>query len=95
MCGPQAAAIDGTIYERYDTSRVAVLAIGADSAQLSEFRDVFGMRCLGLTDPSSSVYNAWRVPNPTAPYPQDYIIDQQGRVAHWDDQFDPQEVMNV
>jgi len=53
------------------------------------------MRCLGLTDPSSSVYNAWRVPNPTAPYPQDYIIDQQGRVAHWDDQFDPQKVMNV
>jgi hypothetical protein len=72
---------------------VAILAIGADVTQLSEFRDVFGMRFLGLIDPSSSVYNAWRVPNPTAPYPQDYIIDQQGRVAYWNDQYDPQEVI--
>ena len=51
------------------------------------------MRYLGLIDPSSSVYNSWRVPDPTAPYPQDYIIDQQGRVAYWNDQFDPQDVI--
>lgn len=72
-----------------------MLAIGADVTQLSEFRDVFGMRFLGLIDPSSSVYGAWRVPDPTAPYPQDYVLDQQGRVAYWNDQFDPQEVMAV
>jgi hypothetical protein len=70
-----------------------VLAIGADANELSEFREVFGMRFLGLIDPSSGVYNSWRVPDPTAPYPQDYIIDQQGRVAYWNDQYDPQAVI--
>lgn len=93
MCGPQSAAIDGCIYERYDTSRVRIWAIGADSSQLLEFRDVFGMRFTGLIDPSSNVYRAWRVPNPTAPYPQDYIIDQEGVVRYWSDQFDPRAVI--
>ncbi|MBM3316054.1 hypothetical protein FJY71_09535 [candidate division WOR-3 bacterium] len=72
---------------------MTVLAIGADVTQLSEFRDVFGMRFLGLMDPSSSVYNAWRVPDPTAPYPQDYVVDQQGVVRYWNDQYDPQAVI--
>ncbi len=72
-----------------------VFAIGADLSQLSEFRDVFGMRAVGLIDPSSSVYNSWRVPNPTAPYPQDYIIDQAGVVQYWSDQFDPWEVIRT
>lgn len=72
-----------------------MLAIGADANELSEFREVFGMRYLGLIDPSSGVYNSWRVPDPTAPYPQDYIIDQQGRVAYWNDQFDPQAVITT
>jgi len=53
------------------------------------------MRCLGLIDPSSSVYGSWRMPDPTAPYPQDYVIDQLGQVAYWNDQYDPQAVMAV
>jgi hypothetical protein len=61
---------------------------------MSEFRDVFGMRYVGLVD-SSGVYTTYRVPNPQAPYPQDYIIDQQGIVQYWADQFDPQEVIRV
>jgi hypothetical protein len=44
---------------------------------------------------SSGVYTTYRVPNPQAPYPQDYIIDQQGIVQYWADQFDPQEVIRV
>lgn len=72
---------------------MTVFAIGADINQLSEFRDVFGMRYVGLVDSASSVYNDYRVPNPTAPYPQDYIIDQQGVIRYWSDQFDPKEVI--
>jgi YD repeat-containing protein len=59
-----------------------------------EFRDVFGMRFVGLVD-SSGAYATYRVPNPQAPYPQDYVIDQQGIVRYWADQFDPQEVIRV
>lgn len=69
-------------------------AIGENISQMSEFRDVFGMRYVGLVD-SSGVYEAYRVPNPQAPYPQDYVIDQQGVVRYWSDQFDPQEVMRA
>ena len=72
---------------------MAVPAIGADINQLSEFRDVFGMRYVGPVDSGSAVYTTHHVPNPTAPYPQDYIIDQQGVVRYWSDQFDPKEVI--
>jgi hypothetical protein len=73
---------------------VTVFAVGENISQMSEFRDVFGMRFVGLVD-SSGVYQAYRVPNPQAPYPQDYVIDQQGVVRYWADQFDPQEVITV
>jgi hypothetical protein len=52
------------------------------------------MRFLGLID-DANVYQTWRVPNPTAPYPQDYIVDQQGVVQYWSDQFDPQAVIST
>jgi hypothetical protein len=81
------------MFERWDSSRVVMFAVGADSNQLSEFIDVFGWRSVGLIDPLSSVYSSWRVPQPLAPYPQDYILDQQGRVAYWSDQYDAQEVI--
>ena len=71
-----------------------IFAIGENINQLSEFRDVFGMRYVGLVD-GSGVYQEYRVPNPEAPYPQDYVIDQQGVVRYWSDQFDPQEVIRV
>ena len=69
-----------------------IFAIGENISQLSEFRDVFGMRYVGLVD-GSGVYQEYRVPNPQAPYPQDHVIDQQGVVRYWSDQFDPQEVI--
>lgn len=71
-----------------------MFAVGENINQVTEFRDVFGMRFVGLAD-GSGVYQAYRVPNPQAPYPQDYVIDQRGVVRHWSDQFDPQEVIRV
>jgi hypothetical protein len=62
--------------------------------QLQEFILVFGQRFVGLVD-NAGVYSVYRVPYPEAPYPQDYIIDQQGNVAYWSDQYDPQEIIRV
>ncbi|MBM3332465.1 hypothetical protein FJY68_11570 [candidate division WOR-3 bacterium] len=73
---------------------MTVFALGENANQMSEFRDVFGMRFVGLVD-TSGVYQTYRVPNPQAPYPQDYVIDQQGIVRYWSDQFDPQAVIRV
>ena len=62
--------------------------------QLQEFIQVFGQRFIGLVD-NISLYNTYRVPNPEAPYPQDYIIDQNGIVRYWSDEFDPQEIIKT
>jgi hypothetical protein len=61
---------------------------------LEEFRDVYGMRFVGLEDPlPGPVYTTYRVPDPEAPYPQDYVIDQEGIVRYWSWEYDPQEVI--
>jgi hypothetical protein len=73
---------------------VVIFGVGSNRAELNEFRTVFGARYVGLVD-STGVYSRWRVPNPTAPYPQDYIVDQQGVVQYWSDQFDPQGVIKT
>ena len=52
------------------------------------------MRFVGLID-NAGIYSSWRVPNPEAPYPQDYVIDRDGIVRYWADQFDLQAVMAV
>ena len=63
--------------------------------ELQEFVNIFGNRFPGLHDPGSQLYNIYRVPNPEAPYPQDYIIDQEGRIAYWLDEYDPQEIIRI
>ena len=72
----QAAATDAAIYSRYDTADVAILQIAMDFDVVGQFRDVFGMRFLALHDEGNTVYNGYRVADPQAPYPQDYVIDQ-------------------
>ena len=62
---------------------------------LMSFIEVFGCRFPGLHDPGSQQYQIYRVPNPEAPYPQDYIIDQEGKVAFWSEEYDPQEIISV
>ena len=92
----QAAATDGTIYERYQGGgEVVVFEIASRLSMLQEFQSVYGMRFLGLVDPGNSVYQTYRVPDPEAPYPQDFVIDQDGYVRYWSWEYDPQEVMAV
>lgn len=88
------AATDGTVFARYDTSQVVIFEISSSAAELNEFIQVFGQRFIGLVD-NQGVYGTYRVPNPEAPYPQDYIIDRQGIVRYWSDEYDPQEIMRV
>ncbi len=35
------------------------------------------------------------MPNPSAPYPQDYIIDQNGYIRYWSDEYDPQRIIEI
>jgi hypothetical protein len=91
----QAAATDASIYSRYDTSDVVIFEVASSMSMLTEFRDIYGMRFVGLEDPGSAVYSAYRVPDPEAPFPQDIIIDQQGVVRHWSWEYDPWEIIDT
>ncbi len=95
MCGSQSAATDATIYERYQGRDVLIFEIGGNMSELQTFVNVFGCRFPGLYDQGSSVYRNYRVPHPEAPYPQDYIIDRDGNVAYWSDEYDPQEIIRI
>jgi len=70
------------------------LEIGSNISELQDFIQVFGQRYLGLID-NINLYQSWRVPQPQAPYPQDYIIDQNGYVRYWSDEYDPKEIRKV
>jgi hypothetical protein len=74
---------------------VVIFEIGSTLTQLNSFILVFGQRFVGLVDPGSSLYQTYRVPNPAAPYPQDYIIDQNGIVRYWSDEYDPQRIIGI
>jgi hypothetical protein len=78
----------------YENDNVLIFEIGSNLYELLEFVNVFGCRFPGLVD-NGYVYGTYRVPHPEAPYPQDYVIDQEGRIAYWSVEYDPQEVIRV
>jgi len=53
------------------------------------------MRFTGLEDGTGATYGAYGVPDPEAPYPRDYVIDQNGIVRHWSWEYDPQELIET
>lgn len=71
-----------------------IFEVGSNLFELLEFVNVFGCRFPGLVD-NVGVYGTYRVPHPEAPYPQDYVIDQEGKIAYWSVEYDPQEVIRV
>ncbi len=62
---------------------------------LEGLRDVYRVRATGLHDPYPSNYQVYRVPDPEAPYPQDYIIDKQGIVRFWEGEYDARICIDV
>lgn len=64
-------------------------------AQSEEFQTTFGMGFTGLEDPNSTQYNTYRIPDPYAPYPQDYVIDADGIVRYWGAKFEPHAVRSI
>ena len=63
-------------------------------SDLTGLKDIYGVRFTGLID-KQAVYNKYRIPNPEAPYPQNFIIDKQGKVRFWEGEFDVQKSLDV
>jgi hypothetical protein len=86
---------DGSIYEIFKDESFVAYEIVHDMEMAEEFRDIYGMRFLGLEDPMSSTYYDYTFPNAEAPYPRDVVIDQNGIVRYWSNEFDPQKIIEV
>ena len=71
-----------------------IFYISSNSNDLTGLRDIYGMRHTGLID-SVGLYVDYRIPHPTAPYPQDYIIDKQGRIRFWEKEFEPKKCIEI
>ena len=73
-----------------------MLQIAREFPIVEKFRDVYGMGFLALEDVGNVVYNTYRVPypiSPQMPYPQDYVIDQDGIIRYWSWEYDPQVII--
>lgn len=44
---------------------------------------------------AGSTYNQYRQSGGTSPYPLDYVIDQEGRVAYFSTEYDPEAMVQV
>ncbi len=62
---------------------------------LQGLKEIFGLRSIGLIDKLNKVYGAYGCPNPKAPYPQNYIIDKEGKVRYWETEFNIQKSITV
>lgn len=62
---------------------------------LNSLYNIFDVRYTGLVDSGGNMYQAYRVPDPEAPYPQEYLIDREGRIRHWEIEYDPDKLTQV
>ena len=64
-------------------------------SDLEGLRDIYRERFPGLIDSGGIVRNTYLPPNMEAPYPQDCIIDPQGRIAYWETEYDVRASLKV
>lgn len=60
-----------------------------------QFRDIYGMRFLGLVDSVNQLYGAYNYPDAEAPFPKDVVIDRSGIVRYWSTEYNPQKLIEV
>ncbi len=93
MCGPEFSDLEVTIWQTYQADGVVVLGIdrGESAAIAADFADQFGVTFPILADPAgtSATYVDYLIHNCASPFPRDFIIDPDGRVAYRSCDYDP------
>ena len=83
--------------QQYSEQDVVVLGLnsGNDSAEdLEAFMNAFQVTFPILLDANSFI-GLYRQSGAASPYPLDYVIDQQGRVAYFSTEYDPESMVAV
>ncbi len=83
------------MHDRYGSEDFVSFNLASNASDLELLREIYRVRAIGLHDPYPNQYAVYRVPHPEAPYPQDYVIDKQGRVRFWEREFDIKKCLEV
>ena len=67
---------------------------GETIADLEVFNSAFQVS-FPILPGATTTYNLYRQPGATSPYPLDYVIDQEGRVAYFNTEYDPEAMVAV
>ena len=67
---------------------------GKTEADLQVFLNAFQVSFPILLD-TQTTYNIYRQTGATSPFPLDYVIDQTGRIAYLNTEYDPEEMVTV
>ena len=60
-----------------------------------QFRDIYGMRFVGLADGLNQLYGTYSYPDAEAPFPKDVVIDRSGIIRYWSTEYNPQKLKEV
>jgi len=97
VCGPELSDLEAAVRQQYSDLDVTVfgLTAGQDSTlDLQAFLDAFQMTFPILLN-AGNTYGAYHQSGGTSPYPLDYVIDQEGRVAYFSTEYDPEAMIAV
>ena len=97
MCGPEFSDLESAVRQQYSEDDVVVLGLnsGNDSAEdLEAFMSAFQVTFPILLD-ANTLIGTYRQSGAASPYPLDYVIDQDGRVAYYSTEYDPESMVEV
>ncbi len=77
-----------------DVSVFGLSSGGESIADLEVFNSAFQVS-FPILPGATTAYNLYRQPGATSPYPLDYVIDQEGRVAYFNTEYDPEAMVAV
>jgi len=91
VCGPEFSDLEGAIWQRYQDEDVVVLGINAGQDPVDDiehFVEIFQISFPVLID-DAGVGFQYQQSGAVSPFPLDYVIDQDGDVAYWATEYDP------
>jgi hypothetical protein len=92
VCGPEFSDLEAAIRQKYSGTDVVVLGLydnDTGDPDLQVFLDAFQVSFPILVN-TQSTYNKYRQTGASSPFPLDYVIDQTGRVAYFNTEYDPE-----
>ena len=99
MCPSEVSDISEHLWPEYREQGLRVWGIASmdDESTVERFRDQLGVDFPLFVDPTGEVHAQWlqEISFPSAAYPQDWLIDPEGRVAYANNRYEPVELRDL